>query len=346
MSPIENDLQAWMDHLHLLFPPTGALVAGSGIGSWVEPLKAWNVTDVVLAEADTAQMERMKKAHALPEQWDVLHALVWSEAGERTFYYASNPALNGAVSPETFLSLWPNLTTRETEVREAMTVGQLLESASIESRVNWFIIDCLPALPLLQGAGGRLDQCDVVLARVLADEAEVSEPAAMKSKLDQWLAAEGFRFVTAFEEHHPQVMLSLYVRDFRAHCDRERMGSEHLSQEHETLQSQLESVEKERNEQTKLAQERLIQIESLSDENEKMSSLTQEQQEHIEVLQEQIKNLENKQKELLVLQKEIDKLNAEAEENEKRHQLAQKELEKAEIQLELIKELMQVEEEL
>jgi len=276
VSRIGNELQAWLDHLRLLFPPTGALVAGSGIGTWVEPLKAWNVTDVVMTEADAAQIERMKKAHALPERWDLLNALVWSEPGERTFYYASNPAVNGVVSPETFLSLWPNLTTHKTEVREAVTIAQLLDNVNIESHINWFVIDCLPALPLLQGAGGRLGQCDVVLARVLADEAEVSAPAALKFELDQWLAAEGFRNAAVFEEHHPQVLLALYVRDFRTSLDRERTGSEHLPQEYETLQSQLKSLEEERDEQAKLAQEQLGRIETLQSQLENIAKLVNE----------------------------------------------------------------------
>ncbi|HEX5329454.1 hypothetical protein, partial [Sulfuricurvum sp.] len=158
-----TSLNTTLDYLNLFHPCHGVLVVGSGNGSLVDLIASWNVEDVVLAEADEKQNERMKKFHTIPKAWKLINALVYKDQMDCEYYRTSNPAVDSIEHPEKLGNVWPNLHIDSVEHRESISIPTLLLQAEVKN-INWLIIDCTPALKLLQEAVSTLHRCDVVVA--------------------------------------------------------------------------------------------------------------------------------------------------------------------------------------
>src|SRR5690606_3313716 len=88
-----------------------------------------------------------------------------SEQFEREFFQASNPDESGLVDPRLLQDLWPNLRGKARK-RSTRRLDHLLAEQQAEPENNWLFIDCLPALPIVDGAGAWLEEgCSVVWAR-------------------------------------------------------------------------------------------------------------------------------------------------------------------------------------
>lgn len=273
-----NDKQSWLEHLRRIVPPTGVLVAGSGSGGWFKPLKQWNVPSVLFAEADAAQIDRMKKAYSLPEDWRVSQSLLWNEEAKLDFHRASNPAASSVMPPDSFTHLWPNLTESGRELCQAETIDRLLDAEEGVS-YNWYIVDCLPALPVLQGAEAKIAECDVVLARVLADSAALPEAGTGKAEVNRWLRERGFRLLALLDEDHPDVSLALYMRDWKEKASREK-GSSAL--QNETLPAQVKPLSGDNTAMSRVIEEQKMRIEALESE---LDAAANEQEETVRTLQ-------------------------------------------------------------
>ena len=289
-----NAINSLLDHLTHIIPPEGVLVAGSGRGSWVRTLEHLDPPALLFVEADALQIERMQKAYALPETWQTYHELLWSEETELNFHHASNPALSGVIAPESLTQLWPNLTTRESELRRSTTIEQLLINPETPS-CNWYIIDCLPALPILMGAKEKMKTCDLVLVRLLSDETAGAEAGSTISEVDTWMVNGGFRLITRVEEDHPQVYQALYIRDWKTKSHQEKLDIETLTQSYKTLQTAHENLQNEFNTTSQEKQALVIQLETSEErllgrkhENATLQSQLNEQVERIKTLSDEL----------------------------------------------------------
>jgi hypothetical protein len=213
MSHAMSEVKSWLEYLDYLVPCQGVLVAGSGSGSWVAKLDGLGITKALFVEAQNSKIERMKKLYDLPQNWQAVQGILWSEEAEVSFYQASNSALSGLVAPDTFREIWPNATTLNVESFHATTLKNVVEEYNPESSINWLIVDCFPAVKILQGALERLDQYDVVLARTVIDENFVDTLGLQIKELHTFVEEQGFRQIVTFEETSPSVGLVLYVRD-------------------------------------------------------------------------------------------------------------------------------------
>ncbi|MBK8115835.1 MAG: hypothetical protein IPK44_15755 [Candidatus Accumulibacter sp.] len=54
--------------------------------------------------------------------------------------------------------------------------------------INYAVIDCLPALSVLRGAEDSMAMWDVIIARVVLDEAQLAGQGARKSEVDRYLS--------------------------------------------------------------------------------------------------------------------------------------------------------------
>lgn len=211
-------LQSWLDHLRALYPVKGLVHVGAGSGHAADRYAEWDIPSAVFIEAEEKLHEKLVASVNGRRGWSVHRALLSSEAGPRTFYLASNPKESGLVSPDDLTFLWRNLKTEEERELNATTLADLLASSGA-GVINWAVIDCMPALPVIQGAGRQqLDAWDVIAARTMLERKQLRESGISKPELDDFLAGYGYRAVAWEEELQPLLAAVLYVRDWKSSC--------------------------------------------------------------------------------------------------------------------------------
>lgn len=254
--PNDAPLISWLDHLWQLYPAQGVLLVGAGNGAsaWIEALQNWNAPNVMLVEADETQFQHLQRSLAATEGWQLRKQVVAREAGSVTFHQASNPAESGLLEPETLRALWPNLKTRHKSTRQSITLAELLPMTT--PGANWLLLDCLPAAPLLAGAGAALDSVDVILTRALLPEPGhgATHPGADASAVAQWLQAHGFCTVATQTGRHPNTVHTLHVRDRSAQLQKltaelaelrqAQHAAEQTAQKHQALLTEREAQAK------------------------------------------------------------------------------------------------------
>ncbi len=215
----ENGFAALLDRLAALKPLKEVFLvgAGDGRGRWVQLLRQWKPAHATLAEADSKQLARLRQTIAgMSAQWRVLEDVVGQDAGEVSFFLASNPAENGLLQPEDLRVLWQNLTQVGRQSRQSIALKQLRRDEADTGRC-WLIIDCLPALPVIRGYGA-LGDVDVVVARVVLGAgtqlASVTAEAGL-AETAAYLKESGFRKVAVLPGRHPSIAHALFVADTR-----------------------------------------------------------------------------------------------------------------------------------
>lgn len=206
-------MTAWLDVLRAALPPGGVLLvgAGTGEGAWVRWLRDRGVASgtlpVYLVEGDERQYRHL---HSIGDGCILWRDVVAPRAGAATFHLASNPAESGLLPAQSLQKLWPHLgTERAVAIEDATTLDGLHTEAA--GRINWLVLDCLPAAALLQGGANLLPQLDVALVRVAGDLPP--ELLADQHAVDQLLQAAGLRRIHSQVERHPGLAHALYVRD-------------------------------------------------------------------------------------------------------------------------------------
>lgn len=340
---MHNEIAAWLEHLHVLYPPTGVVLVGAGTGSgeWVQQLLKWEVANVTLIEADDAQYQHLQRSLELREDWRLYKQVIAHASETVTYHKASNATESGLIEPEMLRSLWPNLKTVEKQTREAITLADLLQDTPTPS--NWLLVDCLPALPVVQGLGS-LEYPDVIVARVLLDKDAPTEMGSLPS-LQSKLVEQGYRLLITQAGRQPAMGNALFIRDTQAtiHALRKQQAQiapqrecdiEQHERQVKDLADQLQQIVQAKEAAEKLAAERQQQLEtaaksqaeSLKTANDKAATtekLATDRQAKIETLEKQVKQLQ------------------EADANLKQRQQALRdELTSAEAQIELIKDLL------
>lgn len=292
MSHAMSEVKSWLEHLDYIVPCSGVLVAGSGFGGWVAELDALNIPRALFVEAQNSKIERMKKLYDLPQNWQAVQGVLWREEAEISFYEISNSALSGIVSPETFRDIWPNATTLNVESFNATTLKNVVEEYDPESSINWLVVDCFPAVKILQGALEKLDQYDLILARAVSQEEVVAGLGLQKKELNTFLEEQGFRQIVTFEETSPSVGLVLYTRDVNMTLKKEL---ETKADELHTLQTKKRAQRVEfENELAQIKQE----LEAKVDELKVFQTKQEEQKEQVEKLKSENEQLKQERDEL------------------------------------------------
>ncbi len=226
-----TSLNAWLETLQAVAPPQGALLVGAGPGT--SPLVRWLLQalpgHVCLVEADPNRFRSLQRNLPARAGWSLCCETVAPSAAPVPFHHLSNPAENGLLPLQALQKLWPNLRAADSdEPRPGTTLATLLAGSA--NATNWLLIDCLPAAPLLQGAGPALGSLDVVAVRVVLDES-AAIPSAQHATADTLLKQAGFRCVHREPERHPALALALYLRDIRAAQSSKQQHIEQLEAE-------------------------------------------------------------------------------------------------------------------
>lgn len=203
----ESDcITPWLHHLRILMPPNGVILvgAGAGTGPWVQMLQEWGVPGVTLVVGDGAQFQHLQRSVGQRDGWRLRNEVVAAQTETVTYHHASNSNESGLLESESLRSLWPNIQTRQTEFRQAIALTELQQDA--DTPANWLMVDCLPALPIIQGVADQLDAFDIITVRILLGMASQHE-------LEHYLNGRGYRCVATDPDRHPAVGHALFVRD-------------------------------------------------------------------------------------------------------------------------------------
>ena len=287
--------QNWIDHLRYLMPPQGVVHIGAGTGASATRYADWSVNTSVLIEAEENYYHKLTQAVSGHKEWSAHTAMVSDKEHEAVYYKASNPNESGSLPPEVMAKLWRNLKTIEERRLITTTLERLLTSAGIlPDCLNWLVIDCLPALPILQGAGKYMDGWDMIIARVLLDENLCPGNGAAKIEIDPFLQTQGYRCIAVEEERQPAIANALYIRDWKKIQIKSLEYQERIQQLTHTSdaqtkvaaerEAQIQQLTQARDAQSKLAEERQVQIQQLTQTRDAQTKVAAEQQAQIQQL--------------------------------------------------------------
>ena len=281
----------WFEHLQVLTPQEGIVYVGAGTGLSLLSYINDSVKSVILIEAEKSYFTRLEQLVNLHDNWTFLYAIVGSKAENSTFYHLSNIAESSLVAPEYLNNIWRNLKILEERTVAISPLDEVLDKAVLDSKnFNWLVIDCLPALPILQGAGQYNSSWEVISARVIVDESICAEQGATKREVDNYLSLLGYRCVSVEEERQPAIAKALYVRDWRyleKQIAEQAKAVSELQGQNTQLSQQLTQAKAE---QEKQIAEQAKAVSDLRDQNTQLSQqLTQAKAEQEKQIAEQAK---------------------------------------------------------
>ena len=294
-----NDSQPivpWLRHLSRMIPPSGVVLvgAGRGTGEWVEFLSGLPDTMSILVEADPVEFRFLESMVSGRPAWRFHNQVISKEAGLVDFHETSISSENSLVAPEQLREFWPNLTARQVVPRQAIALDEILSGVE----VNWLLVDCLPALPLIEGASAQLGGIDVMVARVVLSTTAAGLHAASLQALQDSLEQQGFHLQAVEPSRHPSLGHALFVRAdcFGSKGVREqllhaeaRIGN--LLEEITRAKSQIETLTDEKARAEKEAAERMVRLESLEKSNLELTECQKRMEEEIAETKSQIETL-------------------------------------------------------
>jgi hypothetical protein len=177
----------------------------------------WTSAPAIFVIADEEQHRSLTPLVEGHPGWSSLHAVAAELASERDYFKASNPRESGLLAPESLAGIWRNIKTLSQTRVLATTLDSVLGSSPRGApTVNWIIVNCLSALPVIQGATHCIAECDVIVSRAVLDESVCANPSTTASALDEYLTGFAFRRISVNEERNPALGTVIYVRDWRA----------------------------------------------------------------------------------------------------------------------------------
>ncbi len=255
-------LDVWMDCLQVIVPAGGVVHVGAGNGHAAVRYADWGIDTAVFIEADESFRATLAATLEGRSGWSMHTALVGDISKEIDFFVASNPNESGVFRPEILTGFWQNLKTRQQSRLSATTLESILAVSEGGADINWAIVDCVPALPVLRGAKEYLARWDVVIARVILDESYApTMDGATRLQVDEFLSSRGYSCVAYREELQPSVGSAFYVRDWNRLYKKRLEDERRLATAHQKKEEQLCLA---LDNQTALAAERQAELASLA----------------------------------------------------------------------------------
>lgn len=202
--------------LQQLFPPASVVVAGANRLSpvWLD----WpgvGAERIVLIDAQNDRLQAIQRHLPHTRAWQTCEAVLDATDGTATFHMLSHANESGLLPAASLHALWPNVHTVQTMERNTSRLDSLLAShpGLSNGTAGWLVIDCLPALRVLQGALRHLQHCSVVAVRVLVNAAgQAGIPDVSLEAARALLEPAGLQHAFNLEETHPDIVTALFVR--------------------------------------------------------------------------------------------------------------------------------------
>lgn len=272
--------------LRQIMPPTALIDVGIGRGTGaMHRWHGWDVPAAWLVDAEPAQLGWTEPLAATHPGWRVHVATLAESDGQAPCYRASNPAESGLVPTVKLAALWPNLREEECAERPVTRLDTLLASDGDlpEGAGWWLLVDCLPALRVLQGAPDTLERCSVLWLRTTLRPLPDHEAGSALEELQTFLAPLGFRCVQVSESNHPALGDALFVRDWaqqlqpviaelRESTAQAARQQQDLGQRLAAQEAAAQASEKDRDAQAALASERQVELGAAAKENARLAS--------------------------------------------------------------------------
>lgn len=201
-----------MELLSRLIPPSGLILvgAGKGTGEWFRFLSGLDQTPVILAEGDPVSFKFLECLAESHPTWKIFNEVIAQETTDIGFHQTNDGCENSILDPDHLRVLWANLKTYRTLNRKSLTLENLLNLSPCDA--NWLLVDCLPAMPIIAGAGRGLDSIDLIVARVITSncgpELELGSLQALQNSLER----EDFRLQAVEITRHPSIGYALFIR--------------------------------------------------------------------------------------------------------------------------------------
>ncbi len=323
MQAIAN-LPTWLNMAGQVYAPDKIVLvgAGNGTGPLVQSLFGLKASPLHinmqahLIEADPLALSQLAKKLDSENAWVLGQEVVLPDqtsidADFNTYYQYSLGTESGLLPPGSLKSLWPNIQLRN---KELCSNGILLSSLLPAS---WLMIDCLPAANLIQGV--KLEQVDLLMARVVFDEIEKSPLGSSLFELDEKLSSQGFKLYACFTERNTSLGKALWLRDSAKQLEQAITHSEQQAKQLDQNKAEVWQLTQFKAElQAKLdaeVQSRAQEVQALRLEKEALEQDKSNAQENLKVeinaknaLQVKIQELEQQQVELVSKKLELEKV--------------------------------------
>ncbi|MBM9613658.1 hypothetical protein JWJ90_05075 [Desulfobulbus rhabdoformis] len=314
MLPI-NPLPQFLTHIQKLIPANGVLLvgAGSGTGQWITWLQKMEIQSALLIEADSKNYIQLEAFTQHVPGWLTENSIIAETQKNATFHIVGNRLESSLLPPYLLQKLWPNINSIEDHSCQTVTLDNICKKNKFVA--NWLIIDCLPSLAILRGSIKGIDDFDVIVVRMVLNQKVSPNEDAGQKKIDSFLQDNGYRCVEKEHERHPDLAHGLYIRDYKLLAEKRR--------------EQIQQFSTQKNDQKKLANDRLDQIENLKN---RLKRQVEEHQRQIEQLNsqkdtqeklaqdrlDQTESLKNRLKQQVEEhQKQIEQLNSQKDTQEK-----------------------------
>ncbi|WP_404463355.1 hypothetical protein LG331_11890 [Vreelandella aquamarina] len=206
-------LVKWLSALHGIqaLPQLTLLGAGSGQSEVLRWAEEHAIKKVSLVEASQKQFKLLSATwQAAQPQWQ-LHNMVLDAGFNKTdaFYIASNIAESGLMAPETLTYLWPNITEKESQPCEPVTLAEWAKM-HWQSSGQWLFIDYFCDASLLTAHADVFQAVDVLGVRISTQKG--GPEAITAAKWESALKQAGFRVINRSFERHPGVERWLCIK--------------------------------------------------------------------------------------------------------------------------------------
>ena len=216
-----QSLKQALDWIRKSFPANLLIHVGAGRGAGtVHQWQSWDVPKALLFEPHIQPDSRMQSRLEQQPGWKWLASTLSDQEVETEFFNATNPLESGLLDPAKLQKLWPNLRSLETNRVTTRRLDSLLDELECDERIDWLIVDCLPALPVLRGAGELLGECQVIWVRVILEKSRLDLPGCTLTDIDNFLKPLCFRCAAQFESLHPAIGEAIFVRDWPAYLQK------------------------------------------------------------------------------------------------------------------------------
>jgi hypothetical protein len=201
-----------LQDLARMHPPSGIVLVGAGDGSgeWSDFLLRKSNAACLLVEAEPAKYDMLRAVSAGHPRARVLLELASKETGEVHFHKTSISSENSLVAPATLRSLWPNVHILDVEKRLGTPLDQIPRNNL--PTIDWLLVDCLPALPVIEGFGDNLDSIRILVARATLPENETEAPLTSVDYLQRFLEERGFLLHAIWDSRNPKVCHACFLR--------------------------------------------------------------------------------------------------------------------------------------
>jgi hypothetical protein len=254
--------------LHKLYPARS--VVHVGVGNGVGTMHQWRQWDVPNAlMIDPIEAAWIAAAQASHPDWNYVSATVAASESSAIWHTSSNPAESGLFSSEQLQVIWPNIRTRQdipTQVTHLdQLVGEYLPDWANTPMGNWLLLDCIPALPILQGAADTLARCTVIWVRAVLEPTLHDLRLGQLDEIQRLLEPLHFKKLAVMESLHPAIGEAVFVLDLPTLLDETKRNHEQsLVQNQAQLAETTDRYLRGESEQTALRQQLLSAQEELN----------------------------------------------------------------------------------